>query len=62
VELRAYTGELKPDVIVLVWEQAPKEAGPYLQDYVLVTMDDKANVFVRKDSPNILWDRVVVKE
>jgi hypothetical protein len=55
-------GELQPDVIVSVWEETLKEAEPYLQDYVLVTMDDKANVFVRKDSPNILWDRVVVKE
>ncbi|HSL27695.1 MAG TPA: hypothetical protein VK900_00735 [Anaerolineales bacterium] len=55
-------GELKPDVIVSLWDETLKEAEPYLQDYVLVTIEDKATVLVRRDSPNILWDEVVIKE
>lgn len=39
--------ELQPDVIVSLWDET-------LQEYVLVTIEDKATVFVRKDSPNIL--------
>lgn len=55
-------GELQPDVIVSLWDETLQEAQPYLQEYVLVTIEDKATVFVRKDSPNILWDKVVIKE
>ena len=55
-------GELKPDVIVSLWDETVKEAEPYLQDYVLATIGDKATVLLRKNSPNILWEKVVVRE
>jgi hypothetical protein len=55
-------GELKPDVIVSLWDETVKEAEPYLQDYVLASIQDEATVLLRKDSPNILWDQVATKE
>lgn len=59
----AYTiGELKPDVIVSLWEGTDEEAAPYLQDYVIGEIGKKINVFLRKDSPNVLWDRVGIKD
>jgi arabinofuranosyltransferase len=54
-------GELKPDVIVSLWDETKKEAAPYLQEYVLADLGDKNVVYLRKDSPNILWDQVVIK-
>ncbi|MGE5252118.1 MAG: hypothetical protein ACM3QS_18100 [Bacteroidota bacterium] len=53
-------GQLKPDVIVSIWEGTSAEAAPYLQDYVLATIGEKIKVFLRKGSPAILWDRVIV--
>lgn len=55
-------GELKPDVIVSLWDETVQEAEPYLKDYVLAVLGDKTSVLLRKDSPNILWDQVVIKE
>ncbi len=55
-------GELKPDVIVSLWDETLQEAEPYLHEYVLVTIADKATLFVREDSPNVLWDKVVIKQ
>jgi hypothetical protein len=55
-------GELKPDVIVSLWDETVKEAEPYLQDYVFASIEDEATVLLRKNSPNILWDKVVIKE
>jgi hypothetical protein len=55
-------GELKPDVIVSLWDETVKEAEPYLQDYVLATIEEEATVLLRKNSPNVLWDKVVIKE
>jgi len=58
----AYTiGELKPDVIVSLWEGTNEEAAPYLEDYVIAEIGRKINVFLRKDSPNVLWDKVAIK-
>ena len=58
----AYTfGELKPDVIVSIWEGTNSEAAPYLKDYVYATIGEKIQVFLRKDSPYVWWDRVIVK-
>jgi hypothetical protein len=54
-------GELKPDVIVSLWDETRKEAEPYLQEYVFADLGDKNVVYLRKDSPNILWDRVRLK-
>ena len=51
-------GQLKPDVIVSIWPGTDKEAAPYLQDYVYAVVGDGIKVYLRKDSPNILWDKV----
>jgi hypothetical protein len=53
-------GELKPDVIVSIWEGTGDEAAPYLQDYVYGEIGDKLRIYLRKDSPKILWDKVLV--
>ncbi len=58
----AYTfGELKPDVIVSIWEGTNSEAAPYLKNYVYATIGEKIQVFLRKDSPYVWWERVIVK-
>lgn len=54
-------GELQPDVIVSLWDETGEEAAPYVENYVLASMGDKIIVFLRKDSPNVLWDRVTIK-
>jgi hypothetical protein len=52
----AYTiGELKPDVIVSLWENTNEEAAPYMVDYDFVTIAPKIKVFLRRDSANINW-------
>ncbi|MCC7119758.1 MAG: hypothetical protein IT310_14630 [Anaerolineales bacterium] len=53
-------GKLKPDVIVSIWEGTSKEAEPYLKDYVSAAIAEGINVYLRKDSPNILWDKVII--
>lgn len=53
-------GELKPDVIVAIWEGTSKEAEPYLKDYAYAAIAEGINVYLRKDSPNILWDKVII--
>ncbi len=58
----AYTfGQLKPDIIVSIWEGTNSEAAPYLDDYVYATIGEKLQVYLRKDSSYVLWDRVIVK-
>lgn len=58
----AYTiGELKPDVIVSLWEGTNEEAQPYLEDYVIAEIGNRIDVFLRKDSPNVLWDKVAIR-
>lgn len=54
-------GERKPDVIVSLWDETGKEAEPYLQEYVAANIGDKITVYLRRDSPNILWDKVAIK-
>jgi hypothetical protein len=54
-------GEFQPDVIVSLWDETGDEAAPYLENYVLASIGDKIIVFLRKDSPNVLWDRVTIK-
>ncbi len=53
-------GKLKPDVIVLLWEGTGDEFKPYREDYVPGGAGDGTGFLLRKDSPNILWDRVVI--
>ena len=58
----AYTfGQLKPDIIVSIWGGTDQEAAPYLKDYVYATIGEKLQVYLRKDSPYVLWDKVIVK-
>ncbi len=59
----AYTfGKLKPDVIVSIWEGTTAEAAPYLKkDYVYAVIGEKIKVYLLKDSPNILWENVIIK-
>ncbi|MBK9206985.1 MAG: hypothetical protein IPL71_01215 [Anaerolineales bacterium] len=59
----AYTfGELKPDVIVSIWEGTNAEAAPYLEkDYVYAVIGEGIKVYLLKDSPNIHWDKVIIK-
>lgn len=52
----AYTiGELKPDVIVSLWENTSEEAAPYLTEYDFVTIGPKIKVFLKRGSENINW-------
>jgi len=54
-------GELKPDVIVSIWEGTGKEAAPYLTDYFYAAVGDGIKVYLHKDSTNILWDQVRIQ-
>jgi hypothetical protein len=51
-------GELKPDVIVSIWENTSEEAAPYLEDYTYATIAERIKVYLRKDSPNINWELI----
>ena len=49
-------GQLKPDVIVQLWEHG-EEAQPYLQNYQGVRLQGKC-IYVREGSANVLWEQV----
>ena len=53
-------GELAPDVIVSIWPGTEDEAAPYLKDYVQGTIGPRVKVYLRRGSPNILWDKVTI--
>jgi hypothetical protein len=53
-------GELKPDVIVSIWEGTSQEAAPYLKDYVFANIGGGVKVYLRKGSTHILWDQVII--
>lgn len=55
-------GELEPDVIVSLWEGTSAEAEPYLQNYAYAVIGEKIRVYLKKDSPYVLWDRVIIKD
>jgi hypothetical protein len=48
-------GELKPDLIVQLWEDADQAQG-YLDKYYVTVVIDGWSFAVRKDSPNILFE------
>ena len=50
-------GELKPDVVAQIWENTDAEAAPFLMDYQIYVIDGIPYYF-RKDSPNILWNKI----
>lgn len=54
-------GTLKPDVIVLLWDETVKEFAPYSADYVVGGIGDNIWFLLRRDSPYILWDKVIIK-
>jgi hypothetical protein len=49
-------GELKPDVIVSLWENTSEEATPYMTDYVFRAIAPQIKVFLQTDSLNINWE------
>lgn len=51
-------GTLKPDVIVSIWPGTGEEAAPYLEEYIHAAIAPGIRVYLRNDSPNILWDRL----
>ena len=53
-------GELKPDVIVSIWPGTTEEAAPYLKDYVIGEIAPHIRVYLRRGSPNILWDQITI--
>ena len=55
-------GELKPDVIVSIWEGTSQEAARYLTDYVSATVGQGVKVYLRKGSPKVLWDQVIIHD
>jgi len=55
----AYTfGQLKPDVIVEIWDGTDQEAAPYLENYLNAVIAENIRVYLLKDSPHVYWDRV----
>jgi hypothetical protein len=54
-------GELQPDVIVSIWEGTTEEAAPYLKNYVYAVVGEGVKVYLKKDSPNVMWDKVIIK-
>ena len=55
-------GEQKPDVIVLLWEGTWEEFLPYEDNYLPGGVGNGTWFFLRKGSPNILWDQVVIED
>lgn len=55
-------GQLKPDVIVSLWEGTTQEAGPYLKDYAYAAIGDGIKVYLRKDSQKIIWGQVRIQD
>jgi len=55
-------GELRPDVIVSIWPGTAEEAAPYLEAYVQGVITPRIKVYLLKDSPNILWEKVTIPE
>jgi hypothetical protein len=51
-------GELKPDVIVSIWEGTSEEAAPYLEDYRYQSIATGIKVYLRKDSTLINWEEI----
>jgi hypothetical protein len=51
-------GKFQPDVIVSLWEGTGAEAEPYLGNYVYAAIAPGMKVYLLKDSPNILWDKL----
>ncbi len=54
-------GQLKPDVIVSLWTGTDQEAAPYLTQYDYAAIGSGIKVYLRKNSPNILWDKVRIQ-
>jgi arabinofuranosyltransferase len=51
-------GELRPDVIVSLWPGTAEEAAPYLEEYVQGVIAPGIKVYLRRDSPNVLWEKI----
>ena len=57
-------GSLEPDVVVEIWGGTSQEAAPFLEDYLIINVESltgflpDGRMFLRRESPNIHWDRV----
>ncbi|GAB4580891.1 MAG: hypothetical protein Fur0022_36350 [Anaerolineales bacterium] len=50
-------GELQPDLVVQLWSHSD-EAMPFLEnDYVVIKVGE-LSMYAKKDSPNILWEKI----
>jgi hypothetical protein len=49
-------------VIVSLWPGTAEEAAPYLEEYVQGVIAPRIKVYLRKDSPNILWEKIILPE
>ena len=52
-------GELKPDLIIILWEGTSEEFAPYKDEYLRGGTETVPWFWLRKDSPDILWENVV---
>ncbi len=48
-------GKLKPDVVAQLWSE--QEAQPHIDKYTKITVEG-IELYVRKDSPHIRWDKI----
>jgi hypothetical protein len=55
-------GDLRPDVIVSIWPGTAEEAAPYLEEYVQGVIAPRIKVYLRKDSPHILWEKITLPQ
>jgi hypothetical protein len=53
-------GQLKPDIVVELWE-CPQEAKPYLEKNYQEVIVQGFHLYLLKDSANILWDKLKSK-
>lgn len=57
-DYRYSIGQLQPDVVLELWVNA-QDAGPYLANYLQIWFPPAhANVWMKKDSPAVYWDRI----
>jgi len=57
-------GELRPDVIVQLWQGQTPDVMPYLADYVQIRVPEftsylpEGRFYLRRDSASVDWDKV----
>lgn len=57
-------GELKPDVVVQLWQGLTPDAYPYIEDYIQIRVPELTSylpdgrMYLRRDSTKVRWDEV----